>query len=207
MNDLLKKVLQNKLDAEDKVYKWSITPTIDVFNNAGVIDEARECLYYNGIPIASFADTSDKFVLTLKHFGYNFKYPPGEGFWANGYYSDESIDISQVNEQLYQVGMELAKKYKVWYVRINMTSMGDDYSKAVILDEDTDEDADSLAHGCRCVITDEDTDEDADEDFEDFIRKNGKVLDYYYKEGECFDGDIVLFVFGISKDDMEVLCK
>lgn len=73
-------VIQNKLAANDKFYKYSITPEpLD-----GWFDAVEEARGY-GIPISSFGDTSDKIVITPTHFTEKdvFNYSWGRGFWTN----------------------------------------------------------------------------------------------------------------------------
>ena len=71
-------VLKNKSKSGDKYYKYNLTPPADDYDWQDAVLEARG----NGIPIASFGDTADKFVFTPKHFGYqDFDYIFGRGSW------------------------------------------------------------------------------------------------------------------------------
>lgn len=82
--ELLLYVLKNKFKAEERYFKFSITPDSD--EDWSTIEEARDY----GIPIASVGDTSDKIVLHPGHILPNIaaEYKLFDYFWGDGRWSD-----------------------------------------------------------------------------------------------------------------------
>jgi len=123
----LAEIFENKQNSCNDKNIYYITP--DNFKWQADIYEARG----HGHPIACYGDTSDKFVLTPQHLGYNtFSYSSKE--WGiQGWDSDTNSElIEKGNKEIYEIGLELAKKYKVWLVSVNITYKG--YTSNTILE-------------------------------------------------------------------------
>ena len=131
-------ILLNKIASKDCFKKYHKTPPIDEIGMD--IDEARG----DGIPIWSFADTEDKFVLTPKHMGYDFDYIAGEGRWGDMGFENEMYhngELSEIYQRLYDIGRNLSNYYQVWLVKVSVSCKG--YNSSYAIDYSTDEICDS----------------------------------------------------------------
>ena len=109
----VKRSLVRKYKSKDKIYYDHITADE---NDPGWMDAIKQARG-RGISIKSFADTSDKFVLTPRHINYNFDYYWSRGYWSRGYWSSQSCwnekvpqyIINQANSELIDLGFILCQ--------------------------------------------------------------------------------------------------
>ena len=116
----LTEVLENKRQSQEQVHESVITPEVWCYFDSTIL-EAR----FHGLPIRTLCDTSDKRVITYQHLGYDYRYYPFEESWGECplVIPEEKTKV-EINRELWEIGKELSRYHKVWFVQVMLNCKG-----------------------------------------------------------------------------------